>query len=108
MSLWTIMECFGYKDLPGKLNGAGIHSLDNVMTLDPLFRRLFDELKLWFEPIVSDFDFFSTRMLNFARRARKILMLFVPREKGTYYSARQIQSRSKAPTRAFRCRIRTT
>ena len=48
------MECFGYKDLPEKLNGAGIHSLDNIMTLDPFFRRLFDELKLWFEDIVSE------------------------------------------------------
>jgi hypothetical protein len=102
------MECFGYKDLPEKLHGAGIHSLDNVMTLDPIFRRLFDELKLWFEAIVSDFDTFGTRKLNFARRARKILMLFVPREKGSCYSAKQTQSRSKAPTRTFRCRIQTT
>jgi hypothetical protein len=60
MSLWTITECFGYKDLPEKLNGAGIHSLDNVLTLDPYFRRLFDELQLWFEPIVGDFDIIST------------------------------------------------
>ena len=77
------MECFGYKDLPEKLNGAGIHSLDNVMTLDISFRRLFDDLRLWFEAIVSDFDVFSTRMLNFVRRARKILMPFVPRKNGT-------------------------
>jgi hypothetical protein len=76
------MVSFGYKDLPEKLNGAGIHSLDNLLTLDPFFRRLFDELKLWFEAIVSDFDIFRTRVLNFARRARKILMPFVPRKKG--------------------------
>lgn len=102
------MECFGFKDLPEQLDGAGIHSLDNVITLDLILRRLFDELKLWFEAIVSDFDIFSTRMLNFARRARKILMLSVPRIKCTCSGARQTQSHSKAPTQTFRCRIRTT
>jgi len=47
------MKCFGYGDLPGKLNGAGIHRLDNIMTLDPSIHVLFDELRLWFEAVVS-------------------------------------------------------
>jgi len=47
------MSCFGYKDLPEKLNCAGIHSLDNrdTMTLDVTIHSLFDKLQLWFEPL---------------------------------------------------------
>jgi len=48
-SVWTIMQCFGYEDLPERFNGAGIHSLDNIMTLDPSIHTWFDKLQLWFE-----------------------------------------------------------
>lgn len=47
--------CFGYENLPEMLNGAGIHSLDNVMTPDPVIHSSFDNLNLWFEAVVSDF-----------------------------------------------------
>ena len=47
------MKCFGYGDLPGKLNGVGIHRLDNIMTLDSYIHGLFDKLRLWFEAVVS-------------------------------------------------------
>jgi hypothetical protein len=51
--VWAILECFGYKDLPDRLCGDGIHSLDNVMTLEYDIHAWFDELKLWFEAVVS-------------------------------------------------------
>ena len=63
-SVWTVMRNFGYKDLPAKLNGTGIHSLDNVMTLDYTVHTLFDNLQLWFEGIVRDLDIFSPCTLN--------------------------------------------
>ena len=47
------MKSFGYEDLPEKLNGAGIHSLDNIMTLELNIHSWFDELRLWFEAVVS-------------------------------------------------------
>jgi len=50
-TVWTIMECFGYEDLPKKLNGTGIHSLDNIMTLEINIHSWFDELLLWFEAV---------------------------------------------------------
>ena len=47
------MKSFGYEDLPEKLNSAGIHSLDNIMTLETCIHGWFDGLKLWFEAVVS-------------------------------------------------------
>ncbi|KAH9175894.1 hypothetical protein EDB89DRAFT_235099 [Lactarius sanguifluus] len=48
-SFWAILGCFGYEDLPYKLKGKGIHSLDNVMTLGTSVHHSFDQLKMWFE-----------------------------------------------------------
>jgi hypothetical protein len=59
VTLWTILECFGYEDLPERLNGDGIHSLDNIMTLDPIIHDWFDRLEIWFEAVVSNFKFLS-------------------------------------------------
>jgi len=70
------MSCFGYEDLPGKLSGAGIHSLDNIMTLDANIHSLFDELHLWFEAVVSGLQF-SVLTLNVCRTARKTRIIFV-------------------------------
>ncbi len=36
------------------LEGTGIHSLNNVCTLDPSVHDLFISLFIWFEPLVSD------------------------------------------------------
>ncbi|KAH9074785.1 hypothetical protein EDB83DRAFT_2218819, partial [Lactarius deliciosus] len=48
-SIWAILGCFGYEDLPKRLKGSGIHALDNVMTLDSACHHWFDKLLLWFE-----------------------------------------------------------
>jgi len=45
------MRCFGYEDLPERLNGADIHSLDNIMTLQHDIHSWFDKLQLWFEAV---------------------------------------------------------
>jgi hypothetical protein len=34
--------------------GKKIHTLDNLLTLDPSFHNWFDSLELWFEEVVSD------------------------------------------------------
>lgn len=52
-SVWTIMHRFGYKGIPGGLDGTGIHRLENVLTLDASVHLAFDALTLWFEPTVS-------------------------------------------------------
>ena len=50
---WAVLKCFGYNTIFDELNGSGIHRLENILTLDVRYHRAFDELKLWFEPIVS-------------------------------------------------------
>lgn len=51
------MDRFGYRQIPFDLNGNNIHCLENVLTLDIGIHSLFDELKLWFEPTVSNWLF---------------------------------------------------
>jgi hypothetical protein len=46
-SIWLPTDSFD-------LNGNNIHRLENVLTLDIGIHSLFDELKLWFEPTVSN------------------------------------------------------
>ncbi|KAI9437453.1 hypothetical protein H4582DRAFT_277290 [Lactarius indigo] len=50
-SMWAILSCFGYEDLPDRLKGSEIHGLDNVMTLDLFHHHWFDRLDLWFEAV---------------------------------------------------------
>lgn len=52
--MWAVMDRFGYKQIPSNLNGNKIHRLENVLTLDIGVHSLFDRLKLWFEPTVSN------------------------------------------------------
>jgi hypothetical protein len=89
--LWAILKCFGYEGLPERLNGDGIHSLDNVMTLDPTIHDWFDRLEIWFEAVVSDFKFLSPLTLNMRRMAWKIPMLFALSETIVFARARQTQ-----------------
>ena len=96
------MSRFGYEDLPDKLSGAGIHSLDNVLTLDISIRSLFDKLQLWFEAVVSGLQF-SVLTLNVCRTARKTPIIFVWYTRGYLPCARQIQSHSKVHTPTFHC-----
>ena len=55
------MTYFGFEDLPDKLAGNGIHTLENVMTLDASYRIFFETLSMWFEAIVSGLGIFTPR-----------------------------------------------
>ncbi|KAL0958578.1 hypothetical protein HGRIS_000716 [Hohenbuehelia grisea] len=50
---WTVLMRFGYSDFLEELNGADIHRLSNLLTLDKDIHSWFDNLWLWFEPLVS-------------------------------------------------------
>jgi hypothetical protein len=74
-----------------KAECARIHTLDNVMTLDPIIHDWFDRLEIWSEAVVSDFIFLSLLTLNIRRMAWKTHMLFMLREKVALVRARQTQ-----------------
>ena len=74
--MWTIITGFGYEDLPKKMNGADVHTLDNIMTLHYGIHSWFDKLRLWLEAVVSDLHF-SALTPNVCRMARKTPTTFV-------------------------------
>ena len=47
--MWAIIESFGIIDVLTELDGANIHRLSNVLTLDAIIYTSFDGLDLWFE-----------------------------------------------------------
>jgi hypothetical protein len=49
--LWAVLDRFGYKIAFEELNGAGIHRLENVITLDLSVHTFFDTSQLWLEPV---------------------------------------------------------
>jgi len=102
-----IMRCFGYEDLPEKLNGAGVHRLDNITTLDHTIHSWFDELQLWLDAEVRGLQF-SVLTLNVCRTARRTPILSVWQKKHTASRARKIQSCSKVHTQTFRCQTLST
>jgi hypothetical protein len=53
------MSYFGFEDLREQLAGNGIHTLENVMTLDLSFGFFFQILEIWFEAIVSGVEIFT-------------------------------------------------
>src|SRR6266700_4036020 len=53
------MRFFSFEDLHEKLVGNGIHTLENVMTLDANFCFFFEVLEVWFEVIVSGVRIFT-------------------------------------------------
>ena len=55
------MTNFGFGDLSEKLSGNGIHSLENVVTLDANFSAHFEKLEVWLEAIVSGLGIYTTR-----------------------------------------------
>jgi hypothetical protein len=55
------MRYFGFEDLPEKLVRNGIHTLENVITLDLNFHVFFEKLMVWFEAIVSGVGIFTPR-----------------------------------------------
>jgi hypothetical protein len=70
--MWAVMDRFGYRQIPFDLNGNNIHRLENVLTLDIGVHSLFDELKLWFEPTVSNSLFDVRRAWTESSRAHPI------------------------------------
>ena len=61
ISIWTITAYLGFEDLPEKLVGNGIHTLENVMTLEASFHIFFETLEIWFEVIVSGLGILTPR-----------------------------------------------
>ena len=53
------MKLFGYEDIAETLSGAGIHAIDNVLTMDSAIHDIFDTLRLLLK--VSHFE----RFVNF-------------------------------------------
>ena len=52
---WHILATFGHPSIWTELNGNGIHSLTNILTLDPNLHTHFDNLDLWLEETVRIF-----------------------------------------------------
>ncbi|CDO74379.1 hypothetical protein BN946_scf184816.g2 [Trametes cinnabarina] len=54
-TVWTILKRFGYEDicteLASAVQGANLHRLENILTLDMRIHHMFDKLKLWFEAV---------------------------------------------------------
>lgn len=50
---WDIIKCFGYPKIQEELKGFHIHSLRNILTLEPTMHSLFGSLELWLVPTVS-------------------------------------------------------
>ncbi|KAF8573903.1 hypothetical protein K439DRAFT_1399426 [Ramaria rubella] len=48
-SAWAVMERMGGVLLPDELNGADVHRLENILTLEGGVHEMFDSLYLWFE-----------------------------------------------------------
>jgi hypothetical protein len=51
VTAWAILDRLGYTSILEEVQGANLHRLENVMTLDVRLRRCLDELMLWFEAI---------------------------------------------------------
>ncbi|KAG8932747.1 hypothetical protein FRC03_007550 [Tulasnella sp. 419] len=49
-SIWAALERFGQAFLPRELEGADIHRLENIITMDMNKQVLFDSLQFWLEP----------------------------------------------------------
>ena len=50
-TVYTIMQMSGAGNSLKELNGAGIHRLENVMTLYQGLHNRMDNLQLWFEEV---------------------------------------------------------
>jgi hypothetical protein len=49
---WAAVDCFGGVKVTEELNGANIHHLGNVMTMEANVHMKFDSLAIWFEETV--------------------------------------------------------
>ncbi|KAI0641332.1 hypothetical protein C8Q79DRAFT_1014286 [Trametes meyenii] len=54
-TVWTILQRFGYRDVCAELGpaaqGANLHRLENVITLDTKIHHIFDTMRMWFEAV---------------------------------------------------------
>ncbi|KAI0666036.1 hypothetical protein C8Q78DRAFT_985193 [Trametes maxima] len=54
-TVWTILKRFGYGDICAELGsaaqGANLHRLENILTLDTRIHHIFDTLRMWFEAV---------------------------------------------------------
>ena len=48
-SAFAVLEIFGLQHLVRRLNGKGVHSLENIITMQIELHRSFDSLELWLE-----------------------------------------------------------
>jgi hypothetical protein len=48
--MFAVLESFGLQHLVQRLNGNGVHSLENIITMGMELHREFDQLELWLEP----------------------------------------------------------
>ena len=55
------MSYFGFEHLRENLVGNGIHTLENILTLETSLRIFFEGLEIWFEAIVRGFGIFIPR-----------------------------------------------
>jgi len=55
-AFWDIVGWFGDVDFKD-LDGLNINRLDNILTLNSLSHKFFDNLKLWFEEVPVSFFF---------------------------------------------------
>ena len=52
-SALTLIKMFGLEHLVESLNGAGVHSLRNIITMGTDIHQSFDHLELWLEPTAT-------------------------------------------------------
>ncbi|KIM32603.1 hypothetical protein M408DRAFT_326386 [Serendipita vermifera MAFF 305830] len=69
IEIWTALQAFCGKDISA-LRGAGINSLDNVMTLSPLAHKYFGELQLAFSAVSGTTNKYN--IVTFGKTAPKL------------------------------------
>jgi len=47
-TIWAVIGWFGYEKLHAELDGAKIHRLENMMTMQHGIHDLFERLSIWF------------------------------------------------------------
>lgn len=58
----AVLELFGYEKLFKETNGAGIHRLENLLTLTSDIHERFNALALWLEPVVCSLHLWLSPM----------------------------------------------
>ncbi|KAI0661851.1 hypothetical protein C8Q70DRAFT_1052152 [Cubamyces menziesii] len=77
-TVWTILNRFGYEDISAELGsaaqGANLHRLENILTLDAKIHHLFNTLRMWFEAVEGQPNCYNIELApNMARP------FFIPR-----------------------------